>query len=75
MVVDGAVVPDAERRMPGRGASVHPTFACVNAAVRRRAFARALRQPVTDLGALTAIVADEAPGHDSAREDTGPLTG
>lgn len=37
------VVPDPHRRMPGRGAWLHPDPACVELAVRRRAFGRALR--------------------------------
>jgi predicted RNA-binding protein YlxR (DUF448 family) len=48
-VVSGAdgppwvVVPDECGRMPGRGAHLHPRPACLDQAVRRRAFARALR--------------------------------
>jgi uncharacterized protein len=37
------VVPDPRRRIPGRGAWVHPDQRCVELAERRRAFARALR--------------------------------
>jgi len=42
---DGTLVPDPRRRLPGRGASLHPTPECLHAAERRRAFARALRLP------------------------------
>nr|WP_281286318.1 YlxR family protein [Oryzihumus leptocrescens] len=35
--------PDPRRRLPGRGAWLHPTPECLELAVRRRAFARALR--------------------------------
>jgi uncharacterized protein len=38
-----AVVPDPAKSAPGRGAHLHPTTACYELAVRRRAFARALR--------------------------------
>ena len=38
-----AVVPDLDATAPGRGAHLHPTTACYDLAVRRRAFARALR--------------------------------
>ena len=38
-----AVVPDPTATAPGRGAHLHPTSACYDLAVRRRAFARALR--------------------------------
>lgn len=37
------LVPDPQRRLPGRGANLHPTPDCLALALRRRAFARALR--------------------------------
>ncbi|HNV41079.1 MAG TPA: YlxR family protein [Ornithinibacter sp.] len=37
------VLPDPERRLPGRGAWLHPGISCLELAVRRRAFGRALR--------------------------------
>ena len=37
------LVFDERAVMPGRGAWVHPTQECIDAALRRRAFARALR--------------------------------
>ncbi|WP_392542523.1 YlxR family protein [Oryzobacter telluris] len=37
------LVPDPERARPGRGAWLHPTISCLDLAVRRRAFGRALR--------------------------------
>jgi uncharacterized protein len=43
VAVGSRVVPDERAVMPGRGAWVHPTGACVESAVRRRAFVRALR--------------------------------
>ncbi|PKZ41939.1 MULTISPECIES: YlxR family protein [Kytococcus] len=45
------VVPDPMRRLPGRGAHLHPDPACVERAVQRRAIPRALRLPGdVDLG-------------------------
>ncbi|MEZ0449669.1 YlxR family protein [Cellulomonas sp. ICMP 17802] len=38
-----ALVVDAGRRMPGRGAWLHPDPGCLEKAERRRAFGRALR--------------------------------
>ena len=38
-----AVVPDPTATALGRGAHLHPTAECYELAVRRRAFARALR--------------------------------
>lgn len=43
VAVDGVLVVDTSRRLPGRGASVHPDLACVDLADKRRAFVRALR--------------------------------
>ncbi|MFG1795340.1 YlxR family protein [Nocardia sp. NPDC049149] len=37
------IVPDPRRRLPGRGAWLHPVSACLTVAERRRAFGRALR--------------------------------
>ncbi|TQM83483.1 hypothetical protein FHX81_5908 [Saccharothrix saharensis] len=43
VVVDGAVVPDTRRRLPGRGAWLHPDPDCLRNAEKRRAFPRAFR--------------------------------
>jgi predicted RNA-binding protein YlxR (DUF448 family) len=43
VVVNGTVIADPQRRMPGRGANLHPDVECLAAAERRRAFTRALR--------------------------------
>ena len=53
VVVDreGTLLVDVGRRMPGRGAWLHPDPGCLEKAERRRAFGRALRvagQPGTD---------------------------
>ena len=40
-----SVVPDPQGTASGRGAHLHPTTECFELAVRRRAFARALRYP------------------------------
>ncbi|MFI1488448.1 YlxR family protein [Streptomyces sp. NPDC020747] len=41
----GECVPDPRGTLPGRGAYVHPALVCLDLAVRRRAFTRALRAP------------------------------
>ena len=45
VAVEGAVVPDPARRLPGRGAHLHRDLACLDLAERRKAFPRALRVP------------------------------
>ena len=40
-----SLVPDDRRRAPGRGAYVHPVPECLQTAIARRAFGRALRLP------------------------------
>lgn len=40
---ESTLVVDERASLPGRGAWVHPTSECLDAALRRRAFARALR--------------------------------
>lgn len=52
------LVPDLRRRLPGRGAWVHPDPGCLELAVRRRAFTRALRlQGQVDDDAVRAAIA------------------
>jgi uncharacterized protein len=43
VAVDETLVPDPQRRHPGRGAWMHPDIGCLRLAERRRAFPRALR--------------------------------
>lgn len=51
------IVPDVRRRLGGRGAWLHPRPDCIEQAVRRRGFARALRVRATiDLEPLTAYL-------------------
>ncbi|MDQ4490496.1 YlxR family protein [Sinomonas sp. ASV486] len=40
------VIVDPRRRLPGRGAWLHPDQVCLKQAVKRRAFHRAFRSPV-----------------------------
>jgi predicted RNA-binding protein YlxR (DUF448 family) len=40
---ESAVTVDSARKLPGRGAWLHPDLQCLDAAIRRRAFGRALR--------------------------------
>jgi predicted RNA-binding protein YlxR (DUF448 family) len=52
-VVDGTIIVDHRKRLPGRGAHVHPDPGCVELAERRKAFPRALRTTgALDLTAL-----------------------
>lgn len=52
------LAPDPQRRLGGRGVSVHPSRACVELAARKGGFARALRKSVAiDAGALCSAAA------------------
>ncbi len=43
VLIGGACVPDLRGTLPGRGAYVHPVPACLESALRRRAFLRAFK--------------------------------
>ncbi|MCX5268047.1 MULTISPECIES: YlxR family protein [Streptomyces] len=45
VAIKDACVPDPRGTLPGRGAYLHPAPFCLDQAVRRRAFTRALRAP------------------------------
>ena len=56
------VAPDPAAIRPGRGAHLHPTSACYDLAVRRRAFGRALRVTTAlDSAPLATYLASLAP--------------
>ncbi|HVV09545.1 YlxR family protein [Amycolatopsis sp.] len=60
---DRHVVVDERRRLPGRGAWLHPEPECLTKAERRRAFPRALRVPGTlDAGAVRRFLQPRAEG-------------
>ncbi|MFE2147763.1 YlxR family protein [Streptomyces sp. NPDC059456] len=58
-------VPDPRGTLPGRGAYLHPAVVCLDKAVRRRAFPRALRSPgaldTAGLSEAVAVVAEATP--------------
>ncbi|MGW0418500.1 YlxR family protein [Streptomyces sp. NPDC003015] len=45
VAIKDACVPDHRGTLPGRGAYIHPALVCLDQAVRRRVFTRALRAP------------------------------
>lgn len=53
---DGRIVIDLAKRLPGRGAWIHADPKCIETAVRRNAFGRALRTNRSlDTSALTSL--------------------
>ena len=51
VLINGTLAVDERGLLPGRGARVHPTVACLELADKRRAFSRALRiQGQVDVG-------------------------
>ena len=72
---DGTLVPDPRTRLPGRGAWVHPDAGCLDQAVRRRAFARALRlQAPADLAAVREHLEQLPPAPPSSTGTTSTTT-
>jgi len=67
VAADGLLVVDERRRLPGRGAWLHPGASCLAKAERKRAFPRALREP----GALDAAALHD---HAAFAEDNGSGT-
>ncbi|WP_083977517.1 YlxR family protein [Kitasatospora azatica] len=65
--VEGVCAPDPGNSQPGRGAYLHPDPACLDLAVRRRAFPRAFRLQ----GALDTEALRE---HVEARADSTPAS-
>ena len=68
------VVPDPRGRAPGRGAHLHPSLDCLEAALRRRAFTRALR---VEPGLSSALVAEhvrELSEHERASARAAPTS-
>jgi uncharacterized protein len=63
-----AVVPDPDGTAPGRGAHLHPTAECYDLAVRRKAFARALRQQPGAGGLSTAPVGEWLDSHHTPKQ-------
>ncbi|AXI79667.1 YlxR family protein [Peterkaempfera bronchialis] len=64
VAVEGACVPDPRGTLPGRGAHLHPDPGCLDLAVRRRAFPRALRQEgPLDTTALRQFLRQHSVGH------------
>ncbi|MFE3858297.1 YlxR family protein [Streptomyces griseorubiginosus] len=67
VAIKDACVPDPRGTLPGRGAYIHPALVCLDQAVRRRAFTRALRAPgALDTNALRRYVEQT----DSCRQAT-----
>ncbi|MDX3536824.1 YlxR family protein [Streptomyces sp. MB09-01] len=61
VAIEDECVPDPRGTLPGRGAYVHPAVVCLDQAVRRRAFPRALRSAgALDTAELRKTVVAEA---------------
>ena len=69
VAVDGVLLPDPQARQPGRGAYLHPTATCLELALRRRAFPRALRLagPLDDSQVRAHV------SHHTVHEEAGPM--
>ena len=78
VVEQGTLVPDPRRRLPGRGAWLHPVRGCLDRAERRSALPRALRvRGPLDTAAVRAHIdtvngARETPGSDKPGSKVDP---
>ncbi|WP_344308057.1 YlxR family protein [Brevibacterium samyangense] len=54
------VVADGARRLPGRGAWVHPSERCWNLALKKNAFSRALRSPGVGVPEMPSVIRSSA---------------
>ena len=65
----GVILPDPQRRMPGRGAWLTPTVSALELAEQRRAFGRALRVSTkVDTGRVRTYLVDNAAGPEFTRK-------
>ena len=55
VVRDGEVIPDYSSSLPGRGGWVHPTRDCIDKAITRKAFGRALKVTGVGTTSLTTV--------------------
>ena len=70
------LTPDPRHRLPGRGAWLHPVDECLEQALRRRAFGRALRvSAAPDPTAVTEYVAGLAGRHEQQHDLPGAEPG
>lgn len=71
---ENRLIPDPQRRLSGRGAHVHHDTNCLDQAVRKRAFARALKiEGPVDVAAVRTHVESESaerptPAHEAGRD-------
>ena len=68
---NGAVIIDRAGNQPGRGAWLHPQPHCVQQAIRRRAFTKALRidRPPDTTGVVEHLQALDSPGKRTGSEE------
>ncbi|GGA58786.1 hypothetical protein GCM10011490_05930 [Pseudoclavibacter endophyticus] len=71
---DGRLLVDRSAHKPGRGAWVHPLVECLELALARHAFGRALRARVTNDDDVQNLVHQLAADHSAARTEKADRT-
>ncbi|MGO2111249.1 MAG: YlxR family protein [Pseudoclavibacter sp.] len=71
---DGRLLVDGSARQPGRGAWVHPLVDCIEPALARRAFGRALRCAVSNEDGVRDLVHQLAADQTAARNEKADRT-
>lgn len=67
VLVDSKLVVDEGKKLPGRGAWIHPATTCLQLALNRKAFGRALKQEFMADEKVLALAIEQAKSDDGKK--------